>query len=342
MQTFSAEEYRALRHGAAIVDRSDRGRIAVVGADRLGYLHAMLTNDITSLRAGAGCYAAYLTPQGRMIADMLVLELGDLTLLDVEPSARAVVLEKLEQFIFSEDVRLSDLTSELAEIRVAGPRAPEVLSSARLALSLTAVDLAALPECHSLRASFEGANVVVAADRELGVPGFNAYVSRAMSGAFENAVVAAGAAKVGWQAAEGLRIEAGRPRFGVDMDETTIPLEAGIEPRAISFTKGCYPGQEVITRVLHRGHGRIAKKLVGLKCEGMSVPASGDAIIADDREAGRVTSATMSPALECPIALGYVQRDFVAPGTTVSIVHGDERLPAAVVELPFVAATPGH
>ena len=154
-----------------------------------------------------------------------------------------------------------------------------------------------------------------------------------------DAVRAAGAVPVGPEAAVVLRIEAGRPRFGVDMDETTIPLEAGIEQRAISFTKGCFPGQEVITRVLHRGHGRIAKKLCGLRCDGASVPAPGDAVFAGDREAGKVTSATMSPALDCPLALGYLQRDFTDSGTNVSIIHGQERLPATVVDLPFVVPT---
>ncbi len=344
MPSFSPEEYRALRSGAALVDRSERGRIAAVGADRLTYLHAMLTNDIASLRPGTGCYAAYLTPQGRMIADMLVLELGDLTLVDVESSARAVVLQKLEQFIFSEDVRLSDLTSELAGLRVCGPRAADVLAATFSPVGqgggvpFSLADLSTLSEYHSLRASFHGTSVVIAADRELGVPAFDLYLNREQAGPFEDALRASGAVTASPGAADVLRIEAGRPRFGVDMDETTIPLEAGIEQRAISFTKGCFPGQEVITRVLHRGHGRIARKLVGLRCEGGVEPAAGDVVMAGDREAGKVTSATMSPVLECPIALGYVQRDFIAPGASVSIVRGDMPLPATVVDLPFVTS----
>jgi folate-binding protein YgfZ len=360
MPSFSPEEYRAARTGAALVDRSERGRIAAIGADRLAYLHAMLTNDILSLRPGTGCYAAYLTPQGRTIADMLVLELGDLTLLDVEASTRAVVLEKLEQFIFSEDVQLSDLTSELAELRVAGPRAADVLAATFTSAGPAAergetaqaeVAIRALPEYHSLRAAFHATSVVTVADRELGVPAFNLYLNREQAPALKDALRASGAMEIGREVEDALRIEAGRPRFGVDMDETTIPLEAGIETRAISFTKGCFPGQEVITRVLHRGHGRVAKKLVGLKCESTVehgpgpayadvVPAPGDALVADDREIGRVTSATMSPVLQRAIALGYVQRDFAAPGTAASIVHAGRRLPATVVDLPFVGPTP--
>jgi len=133
-------------------------------------------------------------------------------------------------------------------------------------------------------------------------------------------------------AAETLRIETGVPRFGRDMDEETIPLEAGIESRAISFSKGCYVGQEVIIRVLHRGHGRVARKLVGLTIEASDVPPPGTRIASGDREIGEVTSSTMSPALQRPIALGYVHRDFVEPGTRLTVGSVN----AQVSTLPFM------
>ena len=136
--------------------------------------------------------------------------------------------------------------------------------------------------------------------------------------------------------AEIVRIESGRPRFGVDMDDETIPLEAGIDGRAISRTKGCYVGQEVIIRVLDRGHGRVVRRLVGLRIDGASAPAHDDGLFAGDREIGRVTSAAVSPRAGAPIALGYVHRDFVAPGTRLDVVHGGARLGAQVVDLPFV------
>ncbi len=135
------------------------------------------------------------------------------------------------------------------------------------------------------------------------------------------------------EAAEALRIEGGIPAFHRDMDEETIPLEAGIEGRAISLTKGCYVGQEVIVRVLHRGHGRVARKLVGLTLEGRALPAAGAAILSDGRDVGRITSAVLSPALSGPIALGYVHRDFVAAGTAVLVGE----TPAVVTSLPFVS-----
>ncbi len=335
------EEYAARRGSAAVVDRSSRGRIAAVGRDRLTYLHAMLTNDIASLAPGQGRYAAYLTPQGRMIADMRVLELGDLTLLDVEPSVTRVVLEKLEQFIFSEDVQVSDLGPRLAEIAVYGPRASTTVAAvvgAEQANALTA-EMDSLAEYESRRGSFGGASAVVACDLDLGVRGYTIYADRDKASALHDALRNAGAVEATGQAAEILRIEAGRPRFGVDLDENTIPLEAGIEHRAISFTKGCYPGQEVITRVLHRGHGRVARRLVGVACEGAVVPAAGDLVFGGDKEIGRVTSAVMSPSLHAPIALGFLQRDFVQPGTDVAIAHGTGRLAARVVDVPFVRAS---
>ncbi len=338
MESFFLEQYRTVAEGAAVVDRSERGRILVIGADRLSYLHAMLTNDIAALRSAGGCYAAYLTPQGRMIADMRVLELGDLALLDVEPAARPVVLEKLEQMIFSEDVRLVDATADLAEVGVYGARASDAIAGALRAGTgpLTRDELDELDEYQSVRAPFEDGSTVVVADREFGVPGFVAYVDGGRAPALVAAIGDEGAVHASDAVLETFRVEAGRPRFGVDMDETTIPLEAGIEGRAISFTKGCYPGQEVIVRVVHRGHGRVAKKLVGMVLAGSVTPGHGDRVAVAGKEIGTVTSTAFSPALGAPIALGYVQRDFAGPGSEVSIAHGDQWLAAKVVEMPFV------
>ena len=154
--------------------------------------------------------------------------------------------------------------------------------------------------------------------------------------ALRSALHAAGAVEVDASTAEVVRVEAGVPRFGVDMDADTIPLEAGIEDRAISQTKGCYVGQEIIIRVLHRGQGRVARRLVGLTLEASaSVPAKGDRIRSGEREIGTVTSAVASPALGRPLALGYVHRDFTAPATAVSIASGDVVQPAVVTAFPL-------
>jgi folate-binding protein YgfZ len=327
------------RRTAAFADRSDRGKIVVAGGDRRSYLHAMFTNDVAGLTGGRGCYTAYLTPQGRMVADLRVADLGDVLLLDLDRSVKDAVIEKLDQFIFSEDVQLGDVTDTFAEFVLAGPASAEVLGRLLADGGAPAPDaaaLAALAEFDNLRIDAGGAPLIVVASRELADRAFDLYVERPRAGAFRAALIAAGAGEMTPDAAETLRVERGRPVFPRDMDAETIPLEAGIEHRAISFTKGCYPGQEVITRVLHRGHGRVARKLVGLRLDGPVVPVAGDRIEAAGREVGRVTSAVASPAVGQPIALGYVHRDFTPAGTPVHVVHDGAPIPATVCDLPFV------
>jgi folate-binding protein YgfZ len=322
--------YAALRSGAGIIDRSRLGRIILTGADRRSYLQGLLTNDIAALTAGSGCYAALLTAQGRMIADMRVLELGDAVLLDVSPHVTETVRAHLERFIFSEDVEVRDVTRERAEIGVYGPGAAAIVSR------VTDAGLDRLPLFASTRALFDGSPVLVVRSDEAGIGGYDLITDRAAADALTRALMAAGAVPVDDEAAEAVRIEAGRPRFGQDMNEDTIPLEAGIEDRAISRTKGCYVGQEVIIRVLDRGHGRVARRLVGLSLpSGAEVPAPGAPIASGAREIGRVTSAVLSPALGRPIALGYVHRDFVSPGTEVTT----GTTPAVVTAIPFAVTS---
>lgn len=338
--------YRAAREAAVLYDRSARGKIAVAGSDRRSYLHAMLTNDIEPLQPGTGCYAAYLTAQGRMISDMRVLELGDLVLLDLPPDQVQPVMEKLDQFVFSEDVKFGDLTQAFAEVGVAGPDAARVvfatLAGGIAGGAATVEELAGWMEYRNARATFQGEMVLVVASHESGVPGFDLYIERPHAARLAASLAAAGAVLIDDEGVETLRIEAGRPKFGAELASDTIPLEAGIEDRAISFTKGCYPGQEVVIRVVHRGRGRVARRLLGLRIEGGTVPAPGSQLRAivesggTGKEAGRVTSAAWSPSLEAPIALAYVQRDFTAPGTRLHVEHGGELLAATVSSVPFL------
>jgi folate-binding protein YgfZ len=333
--------YRAARETAAVFDRSWRGKIAVAGGDRRTYLHAMLTSDVLALPPGGGCYAAYLTPQGRMIADMSVLELGDLVLLDLDPAVTTTVLQKLDQFIFGEEVKLGDLSEAFGRLTVAGPQAARVVAgimSGPGQPGLGEGELAAWTEFQNVRASFRGQMALVAASWDTGEAGFDLYVERPLVPELAASLAAAGAVSAGSADWEVLRIEAGRPAFGIDMDGDTMVLEAGIGDRAISFTKGCYPGQEIVIRTLHRGQGRIPRRIVGLRVAGDAVPNRGDLVRGGDRDAGRVTSAAWSPRVGGPIALAMVHRDFLAPGTGLSIHHGDQALPAAVVMLPFVTA----
>ncbi|HMF96443.1 MAG TPA: glycine cleavage T C-terminal barrel domain-containing protein [Vicinamibacterales bacterium] len=326
----SLTAYEAARRRAAFVDRSDRGRIVVSGTERAPYLQGLLTNDM-SLPPGRGCYAAYLTAQGRMIADLYVYELGDVMLVMMDGGVKDAVMTKLDQFIFSEDVQLGDVTGTFAQVAVIGPGAADAVAAVLTGLS--AAVLTALPEHGNLRVEWSGGAAIVTRITDTGEPGFDLYIERSQVGLLRSKLAAAEVPEMDDRSAETLRIETGIPRFHRDMDEETIPLEAGIESRAISFTKGCYVGQEVIIRVLHRGHGRVVRKLVGVVVDSNEAPAPGARIVASGREIGGITSSTISPALQRPIALGYVHRDFIAPGTRVTI----EGVPAEVTTLPFVS-----
>ena len=322
--------YTAAREAAALADRSERGTLIVTGGDRASFLHGLLTNDILALTPGRGCYAAWLTPQGRLVTDMRVLPLADRILLDVRAADAGALAERLDRLVFSEDVHVRRATG-FEQMRLAGPRAASILASA---LEADTPDLAALPEYGGIEIPRADGTIVVTRDDELGVPSLDVLASAAGAGDLRRALGAIGVPALDPAASETLRIEAGRPLFGVDMDGDTIPLEAGIEDRAISFSKGCYVGQEVIVRVTTRGQGRVARKLVGLLLEGSRVPARGDAVYAGDRDIGRVTSATWSPGLGTPIALAYVHRDFSGPSTRVAVGAAPVE-PAEVTPLPF-------
>ena len=330
------DPYRRLREDAGLVDLNDRGTVAITGGDRATYLQGLLTNDVVALRAHTGCYAAYLTPQGRMIADMRVLELGDRMLLDVDRALAGKLAQRLSMLVFSEDVQVADETATWYRLGVRGPAAATRLAGTLSTASGPARPLAEYGEFDSGWWTLAGKALLAVRNDELAVPGFDLWIAVEHGPALLAQVTAAGLARTPTAAADLLRVEAGTPRFGVDMDEETIPLEAGIEGRALSESKGCYVGQEVIVRILHRGHGRVARKLVGLVFDPEAeVPVSGDVVLDGEAEIGRVTSAVRSPRLERPIALAYVKREHTAPGTGVQVAVSGATVAARVSSLPF-------
>lgn len=292
-------EYDALRGGTAVIERPDRGVVRLDGADRKSFLQGVLTNDVLALEPGGGCYAAMLTPQGRMIADMNVFDAGGFVLLDVAREQAASIASRFDHSIFSEDVSVREATAEFGRFALAGPRAGEVTAAVAAAVA------AGIPGVRSF------------ANPAWPIPVFELFCDPGAEEPLRAAFRAAGAVEAGREEVEAVRIEEGVPLFGVDMDDDTIPLEAGIEGRAISFTKGCYVGQEVIVRVLHRGHGRVARKLVRLEIDVASdrnLPPVGTPLVAEGREVGKLTSVAWSPRLGKGVALGYVHRDFASPG----------------------------
>jgi folate-binding protein YgfZ len=275
---FSLDGYQAVLANGGVVRRVDRGVLAVSGADRAAWLQGLLTNDVGSLKEGETRYAAYLTPQGRMISDMNVVERGGRILMDVPQPLAASLRDRLDGLIFSEDVQITDESAALAVWTVIRKDAFEEVIDETLPSELTA-----LPAIQ-----------------------FDTF--------------------------EVIRIERGVPRFLADMDEDTIPLEAGIEDRAISFTKGCYVGQEVIVRVTTRGGGRVAKKLVRwiADADAEVVPLREARIFSFDKDIGRVTSAAFSPSINRVVGLGYVHRDFTTHGSDITVVWNESRIKALV------------
>lgn len=314
---FSRDQYDAAHRSAIITGSQFGGTIAVTGSDRAPFLHGLLTNDIAGLAGGSGAYAAYLTPQGRMISDMRIVETGDRMLVGVDPQAAPSLAEKLDTLIFSEDVQVRDVTADVDIVGVHGP------SAASMIQRVTGVSVTDLAGQYDNRTS---GSLAVIRDDGLGLPGFDVYAPKDEGPELRASLEREGAAIASAATNETLRIEALRPKFGIDMTNDTIPLEAGIERRAISFTKGCYVGQEVIVRVMHRGHGRVAKRLVAVAVLDGRAPARGEAVLAGDRPVGEVTSSAVSPKVDAALALAYVQRDFAAAGTELRIGGSEARV----------------
>ena len=326
----AGDGYDAARRFAAVQLPRPRGLIAVAGTEAVSFLQGILTNDIVSLAPGHTRYAAYLTPQGRMVSDMRVFRREDDLLLEVEPHVHEALAARLDGSLFTEDVRIEDRSVRTTLLAVCGPAARE-----RLATVLDVGDPDALRRLGAdewLSARLDAHDVLLAGSSRLVVPSVDVLGSPEGCESVRMRLLSAGTPALTDERAEALRIEAGTPVFGLDMTDHTIPLEAGIEGRAISMTKGCYIGQEVIVRILHRGGGRVARKLVGLRVEGDAVPARGGELTADGRAVGHVTSSVRSPRFGV-IALGYVQRDAAAPGSGLVLAASGQA--AVVAALPF-------
>ena len=319
----------AAREGVALVDLSHRGRFAVVGPDRASWLHGMVTNEINRLAVGAGCLATVLTAKGKLVADARVFKREEELWLDLPGERVSPLLEQLRRFLIMEDCELQDRSAETAMIGLHGPRAQPLLASLAPALP-------ELAEHAQAPLTVAGQPLLAIGSRELGLSGIDLWLSPAACAPVWQALREAGARPIGQDAVELLRIEAGRPRFGAELDEDTLPLEAGLE-RSISYDKGCYLGQEVIARMTFRGHAN--RKLMGLWIEGRDPAPPGAPLTRDGKPAGEVRSSVLSPRFERPIALGYVRREQLAPGTVLRLPDGRS---ATVAALPFELEVPGE
>ncbi len=318
-----AAEYAAVRTAVGLIDASEADVVEVTGRDRATFLHAMLSNDIKGLGPGRGCAAAFLDVHGK-VQTLLVVLIMDQRILLVSPHGMAAkTIGNLDQYLFSEKVVFRDVTGDLTLLLLAGPHAPA------LARSLTGTELPDEPWAH-VAAKMNGIDArLIRGGAETGEP--DVWVAGAAGGELWSALLAAGARPVGLTARESLRLEAGTPRFGHDVDQSVLLPEIGA-PHLVSNTKGCYLGQEVVVRIRDRGH--VNRHLRGLVLAGETVPAPGDAVVAAGQEVGRVTSATWSFGLQRPLALGFVRRQHAEPGTSVAIRNRAGELPATVTSLP--------
>jgi folate-binding protein YgfZ len=326
-----AAEYDAVREGAraGLIDLSSRGRIEVSGSEAVQFLNGLITNDVKALEEGAWMRAAFPNVQGRLIAEARVLRLApDRFLFDTEAASCAPVLKTLERFTLAGDFRVGDLTGEIALLSVQGAHA------ANLIAATLGTEAAHVERGRISSAKWNDRPLYVIRATVTAEDGFDLFVEATGAASLWDALTAAGARPLGFDALEVLRIEAGVARYGVDVDETNVVLEA-VADDAVSFTKGCYIGQEIIARIHWRGH--VAKKLTGLVFDQPVDAKRDDKIRAmDGREIGRLTSVTFSPQLSRTVALGYVKYDYLAPGTKVRVLSGERELTAIVSDLPHV------
>ena len=302
--------YDALRNGAAWLDLSGRGKIKVLGEDRARLLHAMTTNNIQQLAPGTGCYAFFLTVQGRILADVNVLCRPDHFLLDLDPETREKVYQHLDHYIIADDVTLEDLTGSTATIAVEGPKSAEVLQAA------------GAPTPETDYSSVEWGTRLVARLNSTGSAGFFVFAPEPEKAQLIAQLEAAGAMAGDAEAFNVVRLEHGKARYGEDLSERFLAQEAN-QPHALNFSKGCYLGQEIVERV--RSRGQIHRILMPLVLDAKEPPAPCAKLHIGEANVAEITSAAYSPALNKVVALAYVRTEHAKPHTDMTLgeIHAE-------------------
>lgn len=321
-------EYEAVRKAAGIFDYSHRALLQFAGPDRVAFLQGMLSNDVRQLKMFDGQQAAILTQQGKVIADVRVLCAMNSIYLDFWEPLKEKILAHLNRYLVADEVEINDPSDEWKMLSLQGPSARHMLGEV-----FATTDLPTEPNQHGM-VQFDTAPICVVRADHSGQNGFDLIVQNSLLLAFAQRLEQLGAAWVGERIQNILRIEAGIPRYGVDFGEDTLLLEVGLE-NSYSYTKGCYLGQEVVERIRSRGH--VNRKLCGLLLDGNTPANAGDSILAGDHEVGKITSSVASIALNRPIALGYIHKDFWSPETSLAVRHESSSIAAKLTPLPFVA-----
>ena len=313
-------DYTAVTEGVGLIDRSERGKLALTGSGAKEFLQGQVTQDILALTPGHGCYSAFLTQKGKMLGDLRGLDTGEELLLDTERAALQPLFNMIRRFSLGYDVQLHKRTLECGLLSLIGPLADELAVAAAPSNPPAAVQPGQTEHDHVVGQVGRASVRLIRTD-----VGLDLLIDAADRDEVWEALAGAGAVPVGAAAAECLRIEHGRPRYGIDLDETVIPQEAGLNERAVSFTKGCYVGQETVARLFYKG--KPNRSLQGLSsAEPLTV---GTELTFDGRVVGTITSAADSPRLG-PVSLALVRRE--APVGTVVSAQGPD---AVVAALPF-------
>ncbi len=316
------EQYRAVLESAGLLDCSGRGKVRVTGPDRVSFLHAMISNDVQELAEDAGRYATLLTANGRIVADFYFYKLAEEILVDLEGELAARFVTTLEKFVIMDDVTLEDAGGRWGHLSLQGPASLDVFGKAAgteppaAELSVARFDFGGASWLAVRKGFLHGVGVEI-----LGPPD-------ALSG-LHGALLDEGALPVGKEVAEILRVERGIPRYGADIDENYYPMEARLD-HAVSLTKGCYIGQEVVAKATHVGG--VNRLLCRLELAGERLPEPPAPIFAGGKKVGTLTSAVRSPRCPRPIALGYLRRAFASPRTRVSVQLAGGEADAEVVE----------
>lgn len=324
-----ASEYASLRTGAMLVDRSERSRTTFGGAKAREVLTGLVTNDVLALAPGEGHYAAALTPKGKVIADLRLFARAGEVLVDVAPRAAEGWWAMVRKYVNPRLARYEDVSADRRDLSVYGARSTGAVAAA---LGIPEAELAAMGLFAHRDVEFGGATLMVARVPDLGLQGFTIWVPAVEHDALWDALVAAGAVPGGLAAFEIARIESGRPEWGLDIDETSLAQEANMDAlHAISYTKGCYTGQETVARIHFRGH--VNRLLRGVAFDSAALAAKAELIDASGKNVGEVRSVAISPRLG-GIALAMVRREIDPPSNVVARWTGGECV-VRVVGLPF-------
>ena len=324
--TDAVSEHQAVRQRVGIVELSHRSRLRLTGEDRATFLHRIISNDVEGLEAGQGNYATLLTNRGKIIADMHVYVREEAIYLETAPETKETLFKELDKYIIADDVVLEDVTAKVGSIGIYGAESPTLVQAV--------VGLQRVPASTHENSACEvdGRWVMSARTGESGEVGYQLWTAADSLEWLWERLMTHDVVPIGLGALESLRIEAGTPRYGAELTNAVIPLEAELE-HAIDFEKGCYIGQEIVARMKYRGHPN--RLLRGIEIDAAEPPQQHTPVFSGDKEVGWITSAVYSPTLEKQIAIGYVRMAVTEAGSRVQLETSEGRVNGTIRILPF-------